>query len=291
MTSIYNINNIIEFIYQSYSRLGRKRRHTPGSQPRRTAAACAATTLCFLLVSFLLTLSAIPVLATDSSDRECVIVLHGLGRSAFSMGAIEDALSGAGYCVWNSGYPSRAADIEWLAASAINDGLAYCESQQAGRIHFVTHSLGGILVRQYLQDTPIDHLGRIVMLSPPNQGSEIADQLQDHAVFRFATGPSGQQLGTGVNSLPLRLAPIPGEIGIITGTRSLDPWFSPMIPGEDDGKVSVEHAKLAEMTDFLVVDSSHTFIMRDDIVIAQVLAFLREGKFRRGQGRAAPGGS
>ena len=232
-----------------------------------------------------------PGLALDRHRQECVIVLHGLGRTAFSMSAIEDALVEAGYCVWNRSYPSRTADIEWLAATAVSDGLAYCESQQAVRIHFVTHSLGGILVRQYLQENRVENLGRIVMLSPPNQGSEVADLLKDHAVYRFATGPAGQQLGTGTSSVPLLLGPIPGEIGIIAGNSSSDPWFSPLIPGDDDGKVSVEHAKLAEMRDFLMVDSGHTFIMREKTVIAQILAFLQRGKFSRGQGTGTPGGS
>lgn len=229
-------------------------------------------------------------LAADRALHECVIVLHGLGRTAFSMRAIEDALVKAGYCVWNRGYPSRTADIGWLAATAVNDGLAFCESHRTVRTHFVTHSLGGILVRQYLQDNPVDNLGRIVMLSPPNQGSEVVDLLKDQPVYRFATGPAGQQLGTGKDSLPLQLRPIPGEIGIITGNSSSDPWFSPSIPGEDDGKVSVAHAKLAEMTDFLVVDSGHTFIMRDERMIAQILAFLQHGRFSRGQSTDRSGG-
>lgn len=229
--------------------------------------------------------------AAAPDPRDCVIVLHGLGRTAYSMGAIADALTAAGYCVWNESYPSREADIDWLAATTINAGLAFCEARETGRIHFVTHSLGGILVRQYLQDNRIDGLGRIVMLSPPNRGSEIADLLRDNLLFRFATGPAGQELGTGQGSLPRQLAPIPGEIGIITGDSSLDPWFSPLIPGDDDGKVSVARARLAEMQDFLIVASSHTFIMRDADVIAQVLHFLRTGQFRHGQGEGTATGS
>lgn len=227
----------------------------------------------------------------EQTAGECVILLHGLGRTALSMGAIEDALSTAGYCVWNRSYPSRDADIEWLANSTITDGLAYCESHDTTRTHFVTHSLGGILVRQYLQDHRIDNLGRIVMLSPPNQGSEIAELLKDQPAYRIATGPAGQQLGTGSGSVPRRLAPIPGEIGIITGDSSLDPWFSPFIPGADDGKVAVQNAQLAEMSDFLVVSNSHTFIMRDEAVIARILAFLREGRFSTGQGSKTDTGS
>jgi len=280
---------MLQTYYKVCSRYGFPRRRASRSR-RAVITGVLAAASCLLATSILLPYVS-SAQAAERAGRECVILLHGLGRTAFSMSALEDALSDAGYCVWNKSYPSRAADIEWLAISAINDGLAYCESQQAVRTHFVTHSLGGILIRQYLQDNHIEGLGRIVMLSPPNQGSEIPDQLKDYAIFRFATGPAGQQLGTGINSVPLQLAPIPGEIGIIAGTSSLDPWFSPLIPGEDDGKVSVESAKLAEMTDFLVVNNSHTFIMRDDSVIAQVLRFLREGKFSRGEGETIPGGS
>lgn len=243
------------------------------------------------LLCCLLTLGSASAHARGTPNGECIIVLHGLGRTALSMSAIETALTEAGYCVWNRSYPSRSADIEWLAATTISDGLAHCESHAAVTVHFVTHSLGGILVRQYLQDHRIDNLGRIVMLSPPNQGSEIAEALRKQPVFRFATGPAGQQLGTGLESVPLRLAPIPGEIGIITGNTSLDPWFSPLIPGDDDGKVSVERARLAEMRDFLVVSNGHTFIMRDDSVITQILGFLRDGRFERGQGSNADPGS
>ncbi|MEZ5540721.1 MAG: alpha/beta fold hydrolase [Pseudomonadota bacterium] len=234
-----------------------------------------AALLCWLSACLV---TAVP--AEDTRNGECVILLHGLGRTALSMRTIEAALTDAGYCVRNRSYPSRSADIEWLAAAAIGDGLAYCEWHDASRIHFVTHSLGGILVRQYLQDNRIENLGRIVMLSPPNQGSEIAELLKARPLYRYAAGPAGAQLGTGNDSVPLHLAPIPGQIGIITGASSLDPWFSPLIPGADDGKVSVERARLAEMHDFLVVDHGHTFIMQAGEVIAQIIAFLQTGSFR-----------
>lgn len=226
--------------------------------------------------------------AGQAEGRECVILLHGLGRTSLSMLGIESVLSGAGYYVANSGYDSRAGDIEGLADSAITAALNECAAWHAARIHFVTHSLGGILVRQYLQDHSIDGLGRIVMLAPPNQGSEVADLLRDNSLYRFATGPAGQQLGTGAQSVPLRLQPIPGEIGVIAGDSSSDPWFSPSIPGDDDGKVSVQRARLAEMQDFLVVDNGHTFIMHDDTVQEQVLHFLQTGRFIHKTTETAP---
>lgn len=224
---------------------------------------------------------AMPHAAYSSTPRECVIVLHGLGRTAASMERIEAALSGDEYLVWNKGYPSTSHSIEDLSTTAISQGLAYCEDQLALTVHFVTHSLGGILVRQYLQNHTISNLGRIVMLSPPNHGSEVVDLLKDYRFYQIILGPAARQLGTGKDSLTGQLKPVKAEIGIITGVSSSDPWFSPVIPGDDDGKVSVESAKLDEMSDFMLVHNGHTFIMRDEDVIKQVLYFLGHGTFNR----------
>ena len=226
-------------------------------------------------------LLALPSPAYSAAIQECVIVLHGLGRTAFSMSLIEEALDGEGYLVWNEGYPSRSENIEELSGTTIEEGLGFCDRHKARTVHFVTHSLGGILVRQYLQQNTISNLGKVVMLSPPNHGSEIVDLLKDYTIYRFIMGPAAQQLGTDKNSLIEQLRPVKGEIGIITGVSSSDPWFSPVIPGDDDGKVSVESAKLDEMSDFITVDNGHTFIMRDETVIRQILHFLRDGTFGR----------
>ena len=117
------------------------------------------------------------------------------------------------------------------------------------------------------------------MLSPPNQGSEIADLLKDFFLYRWILGPAGQQLGTTADAVPNRLAPIDVPVGIITGDSTLEPWFSSQMPGPDDGKVSVERARLPEMADFLVVHQSHGFIMNDPQVISQVAYFLQYGRF------------
>jgi hypothetical protein len=233
-----------------------------------------------LLLTGLLILS-LPV--SNAATQECVIVLHGLGRTAFSMSLIEEALINENYLVWNEGYPSRSDNIEELSGTTIEEGLGFCDRHKARTVHFVTHSLGGILVRQYLQHHTIDNLGRIVMLSPPNHGSEVVDLLKDYTIYQVILGPAAQQLGTDKNSLTEKLKSVKGEIGIITGVSSSDPWFSPVIPGDDDGKVSVESAKLDEMSDFITVDNGHTFIMRDETVIKQILHFLREGSFYKAE--------
>lgn len=210
---------------------------------------------------------------------DCVILLHGLRRSAWAMGKLEKALRDSGYTVYNKDYPSTQDTVQALAASTITAAVDFCREQAAERIHFVTHSMGGILVRNYLQDQHIEELGRIVMLAPPNRGSEIVDTIGHWALFRAMMGPAGQQLGTGSNGIAAQLGPIPGEIGIVAGDRTLDPWLSWMIPGEDDGKVSLTSAVLPEMRDFLVVPASHPTIMRKRKVIEQVETFLAHGYF------------
>lgn len=224
-----------------------------------------ASTFVHRIGRLLHTRPAAPRATKAGAGRECVILLHGLGRTRLSLRRIERRLRQHGYRVVNLGYPSRWHPVEWLAGYAIGGALATCAAARASRIHFVTHSLGGILVRQYLQGHRIGRLGRIVMLCPPNQGSGMAQTLKDNVLYRYATGPAGQQLGTDADSVPRRLGPIPGEIGIITGAK--------------DHKVSVEHARLAGMQDFLVVPNGHTFLMNDTRVIAQVLQFLATGDF------------
>ncbi len=210
---------------------------------------------------------------------EAVILLHGLGRTHRSMRPMEAALREAGFFVVNESYASNRAPIDRLADDSVGDAIAACRTNGARRIHFVTHSLGGILVRLYVLRHPFPDLGRVVMLSPPNQGSEVVDTLRSNTLFRTATGPAGQVLGTDSNSLPARLPAVDFELGVIAGDRSLDPWFSPLIPGLDDGKVAVDRTRVDGMRDFLVVHASHPFIMRTDEVIRQTLHFLRNGRF------------
>jgi len=209
----------------------------------------------------------------------CVVLLHGLNRTRDSLQKMARVLEVQGYNVWNQSYPSRDKPIAELAKMAIEPALAFCKDKGIQNIHFVTHSLGGILVRYYLQDHEISNLGRVVMLSPPNRGSEIVDKLKTYKIYQYINGPAGQELGTDENSVPNQLKPIEGEIGVIIGNASSDPWFSWLIPGEDDGKVSVARARLDEMTDFLVVKQGHTFIMQKEAVIEQVQAFLQQGRF------------
>ena len=214
-----------------------------------------------------------------SSGGDQVVLVHGLGRTDRSMLRLQYHLEQRGYRVTRIRYLSREERIETLVREELADKLRECCSDPAIRVHFVTHSMGGILVRYYLANQEMENLGRVVMLSPPNRGSELADWVGRSPILRELLGPSARQLGTDSASVPLKLGGVDYELGIITGDRSLNPFFSDIIPGEDDGKVSVEGAKVAGMTDFIVVPYSHSYIMMRKEVIDQVIQFLERGMF------------
>lgn len=221
----------------------------------------------------------------------CVILLHGLGRRAASMAPMADYLEIRGYRVYNTGYPSTEASIEALAEDYLQPAVARCREDGGTVIHLVAHSLGSLMIRQYLQTRPLPAGSRIVMLSPPNRGSEVADTLGPWFFYRWILGPAGQQLGTAPDSLPNRMAPVGGAIGVITGNESWNLILSMMIPGPDDGKVSVENAKLDGMDDFIVLPVTHTFIMQDAEAMAQTAHFLDCGQFdHRRRNDATDGG-
>ena len=192
------------------------------------------------------------------------------------------ALEAEGYRVCNVGYPSREHPIAVLAAEHVAPALARCAPDPATPFDFVTHSLGGIIVRQLAASGAVASFGRVVMLSPPNHGSEVVDSIGDWLLFDTINGPAGQELGTGAEALPQQLGSARFAVGIIAGDRSVNPMLSKMIPGVDDGKVSVESAKLEGMLDFIVVPASHTFIMKDPEAIRQTLHFLAHGAFVHG---------
>ena len=157
--------------------------------------------------------------------------------------------------------------------------MSQCRELGANRINFVTHSLGGILVRKYLSEKEIPNLGRVVMLGPPNQGSQAVDELGGVPGFDWLNGPAGKQLGKGPDSVPLSLGPADFELGVIAGNRTIDPITSAVLDDPDDGKVSVADTRLEGMADFIVVDHSHAFMMMMPRPIELTLQFLSSGSF------------
>jgi pimeloyl-ACP methyl ester carboxylesterase len=217
---------------------------------------------------------------TFAHASDGVILLHGLARSAGSMSKLEARLADAGHVVVNVDYPSRTAGIGKLSEEVISAALADPRLRSCDRIHFVTHSLGGILVRAYVAKFGIPKLGRVVMLGPPNQGSEVVDRIGPWKLFKSINGPAGGELGTGPDSLPNRLGPVEFELGVIAGDRSINWINSAMIKGHDDGKVSVERTKVAGMKEHVVFHVTHPMMMKRRAVIDATLRFLETGSFR-----------
>ena len=226
------------------------------------------------LTTSLFFLALIPTFCTAA---DCVVLLHGMVRTASSMEKMAEAFSAQGYTVANVDYPSRDHPIDKLAPLAVSKGISNCSDAET--IHVVTHSLGGILLRYYLHHHDIPNLGRVVMLAPPNQGSEVVDALKNLPGFALLNGPAGAQLGTDTASIPLTLGPVDFEVGIIAGTESINFILSQFLPNPDDGKVSVANTKVAGMQDFDTVPHSHPFIMQMPAAIEQSLHFIKTGKF------------
>ena len=212
-------------------------------------------------------------------EQDFVILLHGMGRTWRSMTKMEKSLVEDGYRVINLRYPSRKHSIPVLAEEYLHNELPQVVPNSPTKIHFVTHSLGGIIVRYYLKHNKLPNLGNTVMLSPPNQGSEVVDFLKDFFIFKSLFGRAGQQLGTDIDSLPNSLGAVDYYLGIITGNRTINPINSIIIPGVDDGKVSVERAQVKGMTDLLVVRCNHAMIMKNREVIRQTKLFLKTKQF------------
>lgn len=215
-----------------------------------------------------------------NDEKEIVVMLHGLARSDASFNKMDKSLQEDGYETCNISYPSTKYPIETLLEKFVLPKVKRCIKGEYKQVNFVTHSMGGIIVRYLATQKRPFNINRVVMLSPPNKGSEVVDTLGGLWLFKAINGPAGLQLSTRNDSLPNSLGKAEFELGIITGNRTINFILSAMIEGDDDGKVSVESAKLEGMKDFLVIKATHPFIMKNKIAIEQTKYFLKNTEFK-----------
>ncbi|MGF6307848.1 pimeloyl-ACP methyl ester carboxylesterase [Bradyrhizobium sp. i1.8.4] len=214
-----------------------------------------------------------------ASTPDGVVLLHGISRTARSFRRMELALRDAGFATLNLDYDSRRKPLDALAED-IHPALDRFAQSLDGSVHFVCHSMGGLLARVYLARHRPTRFGRVVMLGTPNAGSEIADRLKNVAAYRAFFGPAGQQLVTRRDAATSALLPaIDYAAGIIAGNRSIYPITSMGLPRPHDGRVSVANTRLDGMADHIVIRTSHPWLVRNREAIAQTIVFLREGKF------------
>lgn len=209
---------------------------------------------------------------------DCVVLLHGLARVSDSMSELEQKLGRAGYNTENIQYPSRKQSVADLAADAVGGGVSRCRDNHAEKIHFVAHSLGGILVRQYLTEQALPELGRVVMLGTPNQGAVIVDRLQGFPGFAWL-GPSAWEIGTGPQSIIPTLERVDFELGVIAGNVSINPLGFALLGEDNDSVVTVESTRIEEMSAHLVLPVIHNIMMRNNTVIDNTIHFLKTGNF------------
>jgi len=225
---------------------------------------------------------------------KAVIVLHGLFRTRSSMAGLCDYLQQqGGYTVLNVSYPSTRRDVGGHARSLakIVENLEGIEE-----INFVAHSMGNIVVRHYLADrlrqrSPSDkgpapearridpRIKRFVMLGPPNHGSQLALTLAENSVLEAIAGETVRQLGQDWAKLQAQLATPDCQFGIIAGGKGNGKGFNPLLPGDDDGMVTVASTRLAQAADFVLLPAYHSSIMDNRYVREYTLRFLQRGYF------------
>ena len=218
-------------------------------------------------------------LAPPPARRDGVILLHGIGRTRRWMKTLEAALQQAGYATLNLGYASRKKPLDLLAGDIDGPIRQFAEGTE-GALHFVGHSMGGLLARIYIAKYRPARLGRVVMLGTPNGGSEIADRLRDVALYRAYYGPAGQQLTTRLDAALKRLPALDYAVGVIAGDRSIRPIASLFgVAKPNATMVSVASSRLDGMTDHVVVNAVHAGLVHHVGAIAETIAFLRDGRF------------
>tara|TARA_R110001592_G_scaffold59200_1_gene179609 strand:- start:60104 stop:60895 length:792 start_codon:yes stop_codon:yes gene_type:complete len=223
---------------------------------------------------------AIPVALNPAiSNKQCVVLVHGLWRSGWAMRSIANDLNDYAYQTVSISYPSTSISIPEIAESYLPPAIEECKQGGAELIHIVSHSMGGIVVRQYLQNNHLPLGGKVVMLSPPNQGSELSEKFGDAGWYQHIVGPAGVSLSKKEGGIISSLKAVKEPVGIIAAYRDWSLFPSTWLPEPNDGTVSVDSMKLAEMDDFVLINSGHATMRFNNDTHQQIRYFLSRGEF------------
>mgnify|MGYP003640999189 CR=1 FL=1 len=216
-------------------------------------------------------------LQAPEQAREQVVVIHGLGRSRVAMWPLARRIEAAGYDVHLVGYDSLGATVD-EALAEVRAQIDACCAASTAPVHFVGHSLGGLLIRAYLADHAVPGLGRVVMLGTPNQGTPLVDRNRDAWWMRLA-GPLANALGTGPDGFAQALPSPTYPVGVIAGAVSGGPGAAARLTEPNDGLVPVASTRLDGMQDFVVLEVGHSMMRHNETVAQHTIAFLRDGRF------------
>lgn len=236
--------------------------------------------LMIVLLSACQSIPSAPILTNAGiNPKQCVVLVHGLWRSGWAMRSIAKDLEEYAYHTVSISYPSTSMTIPEIADTYMPPAIEECKKNGAEQIHIVSHSMGGIVVRQYLQTHNLPEGSKVVMLSPPNQGSELSDKFGEESWYQFFVGPAGSSLSNNEGGIIPTLKKVNASVGVIAGYRDWSVWPSSWLPEPNDGTVSVESMKLAEMDDFVLVNSGHAMMRFHADTHEQIRYFLTQGSF------------
>ena len=215
-----------------------------------------------------------------------VVLIHGLARTSRSMRSVENFLAGQGYQTVSVDYPSRRASIADLARDFVVPVLNDLAQQDHAAVHVVTHSMGGILLRSAAQQQGLGMIDRVVLLGPPNAGSEVTDRLGSWYLYGLLVGKyAARELRT--DGTPSQLPALPDRIetGVIAGNRPRQfpvAWLMPGPLSSHDSKVSIASTHLPHERDHRVLPVDHDAMLRDARVHRHIASFLATGSFADG---------
>lgn len=211
----------------------------------------------------------------DHAEASALIVVHGLWLGPWAMNWLARRLAKEGLRVFRFGYASTGNSLDDNAAALAR----FARNIGASRIHWLGHSLGGVLICRTLSEHGCGGDGRVVTLAAPLRGSFAAERLARFTAGRVLLGRSIRDW----LEQPADRWILPNELGVIAGTHSLGlgRLVAPDLPRPNDGVVSVEEARLPGAREFLTLPVSHSGMLVSAQVARHAASFLRNGTFTR----------